>query len=421
MKRLLILMVALSLGLAPVAMAQVSKGNVYGTVTDESGAVLPGVVATLSGELGTTSTVSDETGRFRFLNMDHGNYTLRVELSGFVTQQRDFILSSDVNVNFNFALGIAGVEETITVTAETPVVDIRKMGTETTVDSDELEGIPTSRDPWALMRTVPGVQVDKLNVAGSESGQQSNYFGKGSYWKNNTWSMDGIVITDMSTSGSSPGYYTYDTFDEVSITTGGSDITSATGGVHMSFVTKRGTNTPQGSFAFNWADNALQSSNIPDELVGDPRLDGSDKANHTDNITDWSIDFGGPIIKDKLWAYGSFGDNDIQIITLTQTSDRTELRNIVAKANWQATAKDNISYFYFINSKSQDRPCDGWKFNGRGRAPIRPGWCLYDRAQGLDQGRVEPGLESEPHLVHQGRLLRHGLYARASEQQQRGL
>ncbi len=167
---------------------------------------------------------------------------------------------------------ISGVEETITVTAETPVVDIRKMGTETTVDSDELEGIPTSRDPWALMRTVPGVQVDKLNVAGSESGQQSNYFGKGAYWKNNTWSMDGIVITDMSTSGSSPGYYTYDTFDEVSVTTGGADITSATGGVHMSFVTKRGTNTPQGSFAFNWADNALQSSNIPDELVGDPRL-----------------------------------------------------------------------------------------------------------------------------------------------------
>jgi hypothetical protein len=367
-------------------MAQVAKGNVYGTVTDMSGAVLPGTVATLTGELGTSTTVSDETGRFRFLNMDHGNYTLRVELAGFVTQQRDFILSSETNVNFNFALDIAGVEETITVTAETPVVDIRKMGTETNVDSDELESIPTSRDPWALMRTVPGVQVDKLNVAGSESGQQSNYFGKGSMWKNNTWSMDGIVITDMSTSGASPGYYTYDTFDEVNVTTGGSDITAATGGVHMSFVTKRGTNTPQGSFAFNWTDDALQSSNLPDELVGDPRLDGSDKANHTDNITDWSIDFGAPIIKDKLWAYASYGKNEIKIKTLTQTEDRTLLKNIVAKVNWQATSNDNISFFYFINSKVK---------NGRS-----PGGSLQHLDEHLyDQGGAYTG---QPHGLIKG-------------------
>jgi hypothetical protein len=379
-------MLALGLGLTPAAMAQIARGNIYGTVTDMSGAVLPGVVATLSGEMGTTSTVSDETGRFRFLRMDHGNYTLRVELAGFVTQQRDFILSSDVNVNFNFALDIAGVEETITVTAETPVVDIRKMGTETTVDSDELESIPTSRDPWALMRTVPGVQVDKLNVAGSESGQQSNYFGKGSMWKNNTWSMDGIVITDMSTSGASPGYYTYDTFDEVNVTTGGSDITAATGGVHMSFVTKRGTNTPQGSFAFNWTDDALQSSNLPPELEGDPRLDGSDKANHTDNITDWSIDFGAPIIKDKLWAYASYGKNEIKIKTLTQTLDRTLLKNIVAKVNWQATTKDSISFFYFINSKVK---------NGRS-----PGGSL----QHLDEHLYDQGgaYTSQPHGLVKG-------------------
>ncbi len=66
------------------------------------------------------------------------------------------------------------------------------------------------------MRTVPGVQVDKLNVAGGESGQESGYFGKGSMWKNNTWSLDGIAITDMSTSGASTGYDTYGSFDEPS-------------------------------------------------------------------------------------------------------------------------------------------------------------------------------------------------------------
>ncbi len=128
MKRLFLVWLALLIGLAPYAYSQVAKGNVYGTVTDESGAVLPGAVATLTGELGTNSTVTDGTGKFRFLNADHGDYTIRVELAGFVTQQRDFILSSAVNVDFNFALSIAGVEETITVTAETPVVDIKKTG-----------------------------------------------------------------------------------------------------------------------------------------------------------------------------------------------------------------------------------------------------------------------------------------------------
>jgi hypothetical protein len=339
--------------MAPVAMGQVAKGNIYGTVTDESGAVLPGAVATLTGELGTQNTVSDGTGKFRFLNMDHGNYIIRIELVGFVTQEREFILTSDVNVDFSFAMAIAGVEETITVTAETPVVDIKKTGTEQTIQKDELEKIPSSRDPWALLRTVAGVQVDRVNLAGSESGQQSNYQGKGANDDNNTWSIDGINITDMAAVGASPTYYTYDTFDEVNVTTGGSDITAPTGGVHMSFVSKRGTNNYRGTFAFNWADDSLQSSNIPSELEGDPRLKGNDKADHTTNITDWSIDFGGPIIKDKLWAYGQYGKNVPEVKRLNQTTDKTILKNYLAKVNFQATASDNVSWFWFLGAKEK--------------------------------------------------------------------
>ncbi len=85
---------------------------------------------------------------------------------------------------------------------------------------------------------------------------------------NNTWNIDGIPITDMAAVGASPGYYTYDTFDEINIATGGSDITAATGGVHMNMVTKRGSNTPHGSANFNWADDSLQSSNLPPRVGG---------------------------------------------------------------------------------------------------------------------------------------------------------
>ncbi len=192
-----------------------------------------------------------------------------------------------------------------------------------------------------------------MNLAGSESGQQSNYQGKGANSDNNTWSIDGINITDMAATGASPTYYTYDTFDEVAVTTGGSDITAPTGGVHMSFVSKRGTNNYRGTFAFNWADDALQSSNIPSELEGDSRLQGNDKADHTINITDYSIDFGGPIIKDKLWAYAQYGKNVPEIKTLAQTTDKTILKNYVAKVNFQATQKDNVSWFWFLGAKQK--------------------------------------------------------------------
>ena len=98
------------------------------------------------------------------------------------------------------------------------------------------------------MRTVPGVLVDRVNVAGSESGQQSNVFvAKGADAKDTMWSLDGVVITDMAAIGASPTYFTFDTFDEVSFATGGNDVRMATGGIGIGLVTKRGTNSFHGS------------------------------------------------------------------------------------------------------------------------------------------------------------------------------
>ncbi len=351
MKRVLVLSMALLIGLAPFAFTQTEgKGNIYGTVTDASAGVLPGVMVTISGDFGTNTSVTDASGKFRFLNMDHGRYTITVELTGFTTQARNIVLGTGVNVDLQFVMDISGVEETVTVTAETPVVDVRKMGTETVVNAEELENIPTSREPWALMRSVGGIQVDRVNLAGSESGQQSNFQGKGADDRNNVWILDGLPITDV-TSMSSPSYYTYDVFDEINITTGGTDITNAYGGVQVGMVTKRGSNTPMGSFNYNIADDSLQSSNLPPELEGDPRLQGNDKADHTDRITDWSIEGGGPLLKDRLWAYGNFGKNVIDVLLLTQTRDLTTLKNYTGKVNFQMTDADQISFFYFYGAK----------------------------------------------------------------------
>jgi hypothetical protein len=200
---------------------------------------------------------------------------------------------------------------------------------------------------------VPGVIVDRVNVGGNESGQQSGYVGKGSLQADSMWNLDGVVITDTTSGGASSMYFDFDAFDEVAVNTGGNDLKVQTGGVGINFVTRRGTNQFKGNFKYNLNNDSMESSNLPDELKGDPRLLGADKANHTDKIYDVGFDVGGPIVKDKLWFWGSYGKQDIKILRLAQTSDETILKDTNAKINWSASPNDQFSFFYFDGKKEK--------------------------------------------------------------------
>jgi hypothetical protein len=339
---------------APDVGAQISTGNIYGKVADESGAMLASATITVTGaNISERTTTSGTNGEYRFLNLDPGDYTLRVAQTGFATVQRTVIVSAGVSIDVNFTLKVAAVAETVTVSAETPVIDTKNTGTGTTFTRDELNRIPNSRDPWAFMRAVPGVQIDRLNQAGSESGQQSGYVGKGSSQSDSMWVLDGVVITDPGAVGSSPNYFDFDAFDEVAVTTGGADVRVATGGVGINLVTKRGTNTFHGGLDGFFANDALQASNLPSSLQGDPRLGGSDKADHTDQIGEWGVDFGGPLVKDKVWFWGSYGKQDLRIVRLNQSKDKTLLKNYNAKLNWQISPANVFSAFWFLGDKTK--------------------------------------------------------------------
>src|SRR5207237_5782977 len=120
------------------------------------------------------------------------------------------IIEVGKTVELPLTLRIAMVAETITVTGASPVVDTRATGTATNFTSDELTKIPTSRDPFALLRGVPGVLVDRVNIGGNETGQQSNFASKGTRPQDAVWTMDGINITDMGATGASPTYFNFD-------------------------------------------------------------------------------------------------------------------------------------------------------------------------------------------------------------------
>src|SRR5438132_2690115 len=143
MKRLIGLALALSLGFVPGLWAQASTGNIYGSVADASGAVLPGATVNISGaNIGAHSTQSGPGGDFRFLNLDPGTYKLAVTMAGFATVTREVVVTTGQNVNVSFAMRVAGQSEEVTVTADTPVVDTKRVGTATTLTKGELAQVP---------------------------------------------------------------------------------------------------------------------------------------------------------------------------------------------------------------------------------------------------------------------------------------
>jgi hypothetical protein len=379
------------------AFAQLQTGNLYGTVTDDQGAALPGVTVTLAGSGAPQVQVTNAQGQFRFLGLGPGSYDLKAELEGFSTIDYPNI---SINIGRNTTIEVklsAAVEDVITVTAESPLLDERRISTGATVSQTELEKIPTSRDPWAVLQTTPGVLTDRINVGGNESGQQSQYVGPGSGGDQAVWSVDGVVITDMAALGSSPAYYDFDSFEEMQVTTGGSDSTIATGGVVLNMVTKRGTNEWRGTGRYYLTDDQYQSDtdfnnselgqpgpvnsvararNFVTRLVTDPggphRQTSFKAGNRIVDVKDYGAELGGPIVKDRLWIWGSYGRQEVDLLTVSDVSDFTDLKTGNAKLNAQIAANNSATGFVLQSNKIKE---------GRNAGPTRPQETTWNQAK----------------------------------------
>ena len=357
--RFWILALALGLATASVAAAQVQSGSISGAVRDAQGGVLPGATLTLAGSGPGQTFVTGEDGQFRFLNVPPGTYTLTATLQGFQTVVREgVVVLVGQAVALPLTLNLATVQETVTVTGDSPIVDTKNMGTSTNFSQDELARVPNSRDPWALLRTVPGVSLDRVNIAGNETGQQSAFVSKGGRQGDAVWTMDGVPITDMATAGASPTYFDYDAFDEIQISTGGNDIRQPTGGVGLNFVVKRGTNQLRGTARGYYTGEGIEATNVPDELLA--RGVTAETADHNQQITDVGADVGGPLLKEKLFFWGSIGQQDIRLYRQSaRGTDRTILKTYNAKVNWQATSKDMVNFLFFNGDKIKNGRAPG--------------------------------------------------------------
>ena len=311
--RLTTLLAALALVLsAGSAIGQVQTGDINGRVTDNTGAIVPGVTVTLTGAAlpQPLTSVTSATGSYQFPRLPIGSYDLRFEMTGFKTVVRQGVrVEIGANTAVNQAMEISSVQETVTVSGESPVVDAKSTTARTTFDLDMLQKLPSARDPWVMLERVPNIAMDRVNVGGTQSGQQSGYISRGSGSGNNKWSLDGVDITDMSATGASPIYYDFDMLQEMSVTTGGADASQQTGGVGINFVTRSGTNNFKGSARYFNTDEKFQSDNVTDEI----RAAGAGSGNPIQNIVDVGFEVGGPIRRDNLWYWGSFGRQDINV------------------------------------------------------------------------------------------------------------
>ena len=293
-------------------MAQQQTGEIYGRAADTSGAVLPGATVTVAGPalIQPRVAVTSETGTYRVPELPIGTYTVTFELAGFRSlAMQDIRITIGFRAQINAALELSTVQETVTVTGASPLVDTREVGTSSTFDLETMQNIPSARDPWVMLERTPGIFMDRANVGGNQSGQQSGYISRGATTTNNKWSIDGVDITDMAATGASPIYYDFDMLEEMQVTTGGADASQQTGGVGINLVTKSGTDKFKGNARFLITDQNFQGDNITPEL----KAQGAGSGAPIQNIKDYGFDVGGPILKSKLWDRGSYGAQDIKV------------------------------------------------------------------------------------------------------------
>ncbi|MES1245669.1 MAG: TonB-dependent receptor [Acidobacteriota bacterium] len=366
------------------AAAQLQTGDLYGTVKGADGGALPGATVTLEGIGSPRVQVTETDGQFRFLGLYPGTYKLTAELSGFSTlEYPDIAIRIGGKTQIEVTLSGA-VEDVITVTGESPLIDERQVNRGANVPAVELDKVPTARDPWSLLSLAPGVLVDRFNLGGNESGQQSNFLGVGSTSRDNVYAVDGVVLTDMNSVGDSATYFDFGAFEEVQFTVSSADVTVATSGVTINQVTKRGTNDWRGQARYLRTDGDWQS---------DPVVVDGVEGNKIDYVEEYGADIGGPVWKDHLWAWASYGESDINNIVIGGQLDRTKLEDFNSKLNFQTGQQNSGVLHYWTNDKL--------KF-GRGAGPTRAPETTHDQTTPQDIIKIEDTFIPSANLVFTG-------------------
>ncbi|MGB2714008.1 MAG: TonB-dependent receptor [Vicinamibacterales bacterium] len=383
----ILLLAAILVAASGPAYAQATAGTVFGKVTDDTGGALPGVTVIISGTglLQPMKAVTATSGGYQIPSIPIGVYSISFELHGFNTLVRQGVrVTTDANAQIDAKLEVGAVEAEVTVTADSPIVDTKSPKTGATFTREILEAIPTARDPFQVMNMTPGIimqnstdQPSGVNVAGSSSGQQMSPSFRGAGSGNTQWNMDGGTITDMAATGAAPIYFDFNAFEEIQITTGAADASQQTGGININLITRSGSNFFRGSAHVLFANNDLQSQNVNEALFNRGGTASSGVSGSPMKlITDDGFELGGPIKRNRLWFWGAYGYQkiDLGVLGFYDTArsgcnpppatfdklkehqdclkaDTTLIKNTNAKINYQLNASHRFQALYQNSNK----------------------------------------------------------------------
>ncbi len=390
-----------------------STGTIQGRVADSSGAVLPGVTVTATSPsmIGAQTQVTNENGQYRFPAVPPGVYDMNFELAGFTTVKRSGIqISLGFTANVNADLAVATLQETVTVSGASPVIDTTATRVQQNFKLEQLNSIPNGRDMWALLAATPGVIMSNIDVGGNRAGTQTGYRAYGLNGQVRT-SVEGINTTE-GTDGAG-FYYDYGSFEEVFLGVAGQGAEAATPGVQSNFLGKSGGNKFAGDFYIDGYNNAMQSSNLGEQYTLPPPAGYGFRpgSNEMDRYYDVNFNVGGPIKKDKAWWNFSWRRqfNAVQqpLFTFDKTFD-TWNQNPSAKVTYQLNQKNKFIGYYQWNMKEQPNrlPLGGYTYTSADQtvAQRSPSWVykgewngtvsdrLYIEARWGDFGYYDPRL-----------------------------
>ena len=381
-----------------------SQPAVAGIVRDSSGAILPGVNVEASSPVlieKSRTVVTDGTGQYRIVDLEPGTYVVTFTLSGFATIKREAIELTGAGVTtINADMRVGAVTETVTVTGETPVVDIQTSTKREVVLSNEvLAAVPATRTYGNILALVPGVQSLTLDVNSTQSmtGTATNFFftSRGGRGQEGTVQVDGMNVGSAFGGGGVSSFaYDFVNAQEVQVTVAGGMGESDRGGPAFNIIPKTGGNTFSGTAFASTAGKWSQGSNLDDHLrsVGITEPPGLIK-NYDTNLA-----VGGPVKRDRLWFFNN----------LRTYGTHQDIPGLYANANAGDAAKWNYLKDPNVKARSAgDKKIEAIRLTGQLTPRNKAGFYYEYQANCAGSALVNTG-ESMPRPRRRLDRARHG-------------
>ncbi len=301
----IVMMFALVVGCLALPATARAQSAFAGVVKDATGAVLPGVTVEAASPAlieKVRSVTTDASGLYRIENLRPGTYTMTFNLPGFSVVKKDGLeLTSNFTATINADLKVGAMEETVTVSGSSPMVDVQTNTKAQVLSREVLDAVPSAHTIQSVGQLVVGVSLTAPDVGGSQAMQQTYFTVHGLGAAQTSLMMDGMIINGLQGDGAIQTYTNDAGNQEMVYQTGGGNVDSPTGGVKINLVPKEGGNRFSGSIFQGYESSSIQSDNLTDRLaaLGVKSVDKIGKYNDT-NMT-----LGGPIKKDSIWFFGS--------------------------------------------------------------------------------------------------------------------